>query len=215
MIGTDFPYREWYPEGKTVIQIDARPEHLGRRTHVDARPGRARRRRRCARLLDAGRRQGDRPSTCDKSRERVRGMAQAAAIADRSRLRREPGRPHPREVRQHRRSGSVPRRLAQAIDRHAAQDAVFTTDTGMSTVWLSRFVTMTGPARAARLVQPRLDGQRHAAGARRAGARPRAPGRRVLRRRRAVDAARRPDDRGHLRPARQARRVRQRPARAW
>ena len=35
MVGTDFPYREWYPEGKTVIQIDARPEHLGRRTHVD------------------------------------------------------------------------------------------------------------------------------------------------------------------------------------
>jgi pyruvate dehydrogenase (quinone) len=35
-----------------------------------------------------------------------------------------------------------PEALAQAIDRHAAPDAVFTTDTGMSTVWLSRFVTM-------------------------------------------------------------------------
>ncbi len=35
-----------------------------------------------------------------------------------------------------------PELLAQAIDTHAAPDAVFTTDTGMSTVWLSRFVTM-------------------------------------------------------------------------
>ena len=35
-----------------------------------------------------------------------------------------------------------PELLAQAVDTHAAPDAVFTTDTGMSTVWLSRFVTM-------------------------------------------------------------------------
>ncbi|MFL6052301.1 MAG: hypothetical protein ACJ72W_05190 [Actinoallomurus sp.] len=34
MIGTDFPYREWYPNGKTVIQVDADGEHIGRRVHV-------------------------------------------------------------------------------------------------------------------------------------------------------------------------------------
>jgi pyruvate dehydrogenase (quinone) len=32
--------------------------------------------------------------------------------------------------------------LARVIDHHAAPDAIFTVDTGMSTVWLSRFVTM-------------------------------------------------------------------------
>ena len=36
-----------------------------------------------------------------------------------------------------------PEALAAAVDRHAAADAIFTTDTGMSTVWLSRFVEMT------------------------------------------------------------------------
>jgi len=36
MIGTDFPYGDWYPDGKTVVQVDARGEHIGRRTHVDA-----------------------------------------------------------------------------------------------------------------------------------------------------------------------------------
>ena len=40
-----------------------------------------------------------------------------------------------------------PELLAAAVDRHAAADAVFTTDTGMSTVWLSRFVRMTGTRR--------------------------------------------------------------------
>lgn len=35
LIGTDFPYRQWYPQGKTVIQIDARAEHIGRRIGVD------------------------------------------------------------------------------------------------------------------------------------------------------------------------------------
>jgi pyruvate dehydrogenase (quinone) len=36
-----------------------------------------------------------------------------------------------------------PEQLAQAVNRHASGNAVFTTDTGMCTVWLSRFVEMT------------------------------------------------------------------------
>ena len=38
-------------------------------------------------------------------------------------------------------------RLAAAVDRHAADDAIFTSDTGMATVWLSRFVRMRGTRR--------------------------------------------------------------------
>ena len=34
MLGTDFPYRDWYPAGKVVIQVDERGEHIGRRTAV-------------------------------------------------------------------------------------------------------------------------------------------------------------------------------------
>lgn len=37
--------------------------------------------------------------------------------------------------------------LAAAVDRIAADDAVFTSDTGMATVWLSRFVEMRGRRR--------------------------------------------------------------------
>ena len=35
MLGTDFPYRPFYPEGVPVIQVDMRGEHIGRRVPVD------------------------------------------------------------------------------------------------------------------------------------------------------------------------------------
>lgn len=36
MVGTDFPYVDWYPKDKVVVQIDMRGEHIGRRTRVEA-----------------------------------------------------------------------------------------------------------------------------------------------------------------------------------
>lgn len=35
ILGSDFPYREFYPEKATVIQVDIRGEQLGRRTPID------------------------------------------------------------------------------------------------------------------------------------------------------------------------------------
>ena len=35
MLGTDFPYTQFYPEKATVIQVDRRGENLGRRTRLD------------------------------------------------------------------------------------------------------------------------------------------------------------------------------------
>src|SRR5437879_6046079 len=35
MIGTDFPYQEFFPKHATVVQIDIRGEQLGRRTKLD------------------------------------------------------------------------------------------------------------------------------------------------------------------------------------
>ena len=35
MIGTDFPYREFLPTGKVVVQLDVRGAHVGRRVPVD------------------------------------------------------------------------------------------------------------------------------------------------------------------------------------
>ena len=35
MLGTDFPYRPFYPEGVPVIQVDVRGEQIGRRVRVE------------------------------------------------------------------------------------------------------------------------------------------------------------------------------------
>src|SRR4030095_13031069 len=35
MIGTDFPYQQFFPKDATIIQIDIRGEQLGRRTKVN------------------------------------------------------------------------------------------------------------------------------------------------------------------------------------
>src|SRR5258707_10383084 len=34
LLGTDFPYRQFYPEGAKVAQVDIRPESLGNRCHL-------------------------------------------------------------------------------------------------------------------------------------------------------------------------------------
>ena len=35
VIGTDFPYQQFFPKDATIVQIDLRGEQLGRRTRVD------------------------------------------------------------------------------------------------------------------------------------------------------------------------------------
>ena len=35
MLGTDFPYQQFFPENARIIQIDSRPEQIGKRTKVD------------------------------------------------------------------------------------------------------------------------------------------------------------------------------------
>ena len=34
LLGCDFPYRQFYPEGATVAQVDIRAESLGNRCHL-------------------------------------------------------------------------------------------------------------------------------------------------------------------------------------
>lgn len=151
LLGTDFPYRDWYPEGKTVIQVDTEPAHIGRRvpvdvglvgdtgttvrdllTHLAAAPA----------GTDGAR---DR-SHLEKARERFEqwrgGQARLADPAhDRGLLGRV------RSSLDNRTHDIRPEALAAVVDRLADDDAVFTSDTGMATVWLSRFVEMRGGRR--------------------------------------------------------------------
>ncbi|MBT2275669.1 thiamine pyrophosphate-dependent enzyme [Rhodococcus qingshengii] len=141
MIGTDFPYRQWYPQGKKVIQLESRPEHIGRRTPVDiSLVGQCRPALRA--LLPALTPRSDDKHLATARKDYQSWCAAQSRLADPDhdhtllgRLRRHADNPEAR-IR--------PEALAAALDRHAAADAIFTSDTGMSTVWLSRFVTMSG-----------------------------------------------------------------------
>ncbi|AUG81511.1 thiamine pyrophosphate-binding protein [Kitasatospora sp. MMS16-BH015] len=141
MLGTDFPYREWYPTGCKVVQVDLRERRLGRRTPVDL------------------------GLTGDVGATLRALLPHLTAVADRTHLETARERfvdwrnsqarlAHPQH--DHRLVGRLrsaldnpaddvrPEALAAAVNACAAEDAVFTSDTGMATVWLSRFVTMRG-----------------------------------------------------------------------
>ncbi|MFD7910066.1 thiamine pyrophosphate-dependent enzyme [Streptomyces sp. NPDC059752] len=144
MLGTDFPYREWYPKDAKVIQVDSREDHLGRRTPVDV--GLAgdvgATLRALLPLLKAA---SDR-AHLDDARERfIRWQEGQQRLADPAHEHRWTGKL--RAALDNREHAVRPEALAAAVDAYADDDAVFTSDTGMATVWLSRFVTMRGDRR--------------------------------------------------------------------
>lgn len=130
MLDTDFPYRQFYPERATVIQVDIRGRNLGRRTPVDLglvgsvddtlaalQP-----------LLST---ETD-TTHLDRSLthyRKTRRKLDDLAVNDRDKT----------PIR--------PEYLAAAADRLAADDAVFTVDVGSPVVWAARYLTMNGRRR--------------------------------------------------------------------
>jgi len=130
MVGTDFPYREFIPEGPTIIQIDSRPEQLGRRFRLDS--GVA----------------GDAALTLRGLIERVAEKHDDAHLAAALRLHEQARRKLNIYVRHSGPQSPVhPEFVAATIDRLATPDAIFTTDTGMATVWACRYLRMTAGRR--------------------------------------------------------------------
>ncbi len=141
LVGTDFPYRDFLPSGKTVIQLDVRGSHIGRRTPVDlalvgdAALGLQALLPLLEQKTDGSHLEGTRENYAKWRERQAQFTDPDYDQKPKGLLRRKVDNPDAR-VR--------PELLAATLDRHAAQDAVFTTDTGMATVWLSRFVQMSG-----------------------------------------------------------------------
>jgi pyruvate dehydrogenase (quinone) len=145
LVGTDFPYSDWYPKGKTVVQIDERGEHIGRRVPVQhgvvgdaalAVPA----------LLELVAAKPDRSLLDGAVADYAKWRGEQAELTEPGYDRR--GIVHKVRAKLDNPSARIrPEALAAAVDAHAPDDAIFTSDTGMSTVWLSRFVTMRGTRR--------------------------------------------------------------------
>ncbi|MFI8361896.1 thiamine pyrophosphate-dependent enzyme [Streptomyces sp. NPDC085612] len=144
MLGTDFPYRDWYPKDAKVVQVDTREEHLGRRTPVDV--GLAgdvgATLQALLPLLKSDRDRAHLDDAVERFTDWREGQQRLADPAQEHRPARKL-----RAALDNREDAIRPQALAAAVDAHATDDAVFTSDTGMATVWLSRLVTMHGNRR--------------------------------------------------------------------
>jgi pyruvate dehydrogenase (quinone) len=130
MLGTDFPYRQFYPTESRIAQVDLRPENLGRRTRLDlGLVGDVS--ATISALLPRIKVKEDR-SHLDQSlanyRDARRGLDDLAT-----------GRPGRKPIH--------PQYLTKLISDHAADDAVFTFDVGTPAIWVARYLKMNGRRR--------------------------------------------------------------------
>ncbi|MFS0854124.1 ubiquinone-dependent pyruvate dehydrogenase [Microbacterium sp. 179-I 3D4 NHS] len=126
VLGSDFPYEQFYPEKATTIQVDIRGSQLGRRHPLDlGLVGDVR--ATVDALLPRLARQDDRGHLDDALAHYRKTRAKLDDLA----VPTKPGRPiHPQY-------------LARLLDEHAADDAIFTADVGSPTVWAARYLHMT------------------------------------------------------------------------
>lgn len=130
MLGTDFPYTQFYPHNATVIQVDRRGENLGRRTRLDLG------------LI------GDVKETLLALSDKLETKTDA------THLKKFTG--HYANVRRGLDELAVgvpgrkplhPQYVAKMIDELAAEDAVFSCDVGTPTIWAARYLRMNGKRR--------------------------------------------------------------------
>src|SRR5712671_4454536 len=130
LLGTDFPYRQFYPEGAKVAQVDIRSESLGNRCHlalgVVGDVGAT-----VAALLPKLKKKTDRKyldaalAHYKKAREDLDKLAE--------------GKPGGKIIH--------PQYLSRLVSEIADDDAVITCDVGTPTVWAARYLKMNGKRR--------------------------------------------------------------------
>ncbi|WP_129839921.1 pyruvate dehydrogenase [Streptomyces sp. RFCAC02] len=132
LLGTDFPYNAFLPHGDVrIVQVDVRAEHLGRRSTLDlAVWGDVKETLRC--LTPRVKEKSDRrflDRMLKKHKETLEGVVSA----------------YTKKVEK--RTPIHPEYVAAVLDDEAADDAVFTVDTGMCNVWAARYLTPNGRRR--------------------------------------------------------------------
>jgi pyruvate dehydrogenase (quinone) len=130
MLGTDFPYRQFYPERARIAQIDIRPEALGNRCRLelgllgDVKET-------LLALMSHLTEKTDRSHLDNALADYKKARQGLDALAESS-----PGSDiiHPQHV-------------ARLVSELAADDAIFTCDVGTPTVWAARYLKMNGKRR--------------------------------------------------------------------
>ena len=123
LLGTDFPYTEFLPEKNIIIQIDTKPERIGRRAKVDYGYHGGIKETLQALLPQIAAKTDD--SYLKEMRDLHKDLEDkyASYVSEKS----EQEKIHPEYV-------------ASVLDKLATDDAIFTVDTGMSAVWAARYL---------------------------------------------------------------------------
>jgi pyruvate dehydrogenase (quinone) len=130
MIGTDFPYQQFFPKDATVIQIDIRGEQLGRRTKVDYGFVGDTKMTLQALLPKLTQNQDDwhLKTSLENYQEARRDLDElATAVTGKKPI-------HPQYV-------------VRVLNELASEDAIFTCDVGTPTIWAARYLIMNGKRR--------------------------------------------------------------------
>jgi pyruvate dehydrogenase (quinone) len=130
ILGSDFPYPQFFPRKAKVIQVDSRGEQIGRRTHIDVGLiGTVKGTINALLPLLDRKSQDNYLKESQKHYVSARKGLNDLATAD---------------------TGDGPLRpefVARTLDELASQDAIFTCDVGTPTVWAARYLTMNGRRR--------------------------------------------------------------------
>jgi pyruvate dehydrogenase (quinone) len=132
VLGADFPYRDFYPAGVPVVQVDVRGEQIGRRVPVEY----------------------PLVGTVKDTLPALFPLLKAKEASDRNHL----GKMRQHYVRTHRdldklaredhnRTPLHPQYVAQAVSEAASGDAVFIPDVGSPIIWSARYLAMNGRRR--------------------------------------------------------------------
>ncbi|HEV2543710.1 MAG TPA: ubiquinone-dependent pyruvate dehydrogenase [Methylobacterium sp.] len=130
MLGTDFPYRQFYPEHAKIAQVDLRPENLGKRCRLELG------------LV------GDVAATIEALLPLLTGNDSArhleASLKHYAKAREDlddlaTGKPGRKPIH--------PQYLTRLLSEAAHEDAAFTADVGTPTVWAARYLRMTAGRR--------------------------------------------------------------------
>jgi len=130
LLGTNFPYRQFYPSNARIVQVDISPESLGNRCPIEL-------------------------GVLGGVRETLRALLPALAVkSDRAFLDKAlahygKARKELDDLAEEDRSSDVihPQLVTRLASELAAEDAIFTCDVGTPTVWAARYLKMNGRRR--------------------------------------------------------------------
>lgn len=127
LLGTDFPYESFMPDKPKIVQVDMRPERIGRRAKVDMGMGGDVKDTLTALLPLIDNKDDDtflkrQLKIYDKVLDNIYTIAKKNGTEN----------------------NIAPEYVTMIIDKIAKQDAIFTVDTGMCCVWGARYLTATG-----------------------------------------------------------------------